>query len=468
MADIVCVRNCTLTGIVIAGATRNIGVIENTGDSAEWDEFTNSTNTQTMTVGDPVTACREWVGISSDLVTKQRFVFNDLFSGQQCKIRIYPAFVSSAYTYTANIQSGTGTINTGATYAGVLGHGPHSNWDIEFIATSSSVTIEVGNGAASGTAYMYFDAIDFDMADPVCQSVTTVKPYSMILRECFTTADSFVASPYPSGHTAINHRIANSVGTAWAYKIQDDVGDTDNASFNSNGNERFTAYTIALSPLALDYDEDTDGGFSVGGDVVETLTFFGVGGFAVGGAVDPVASYTMSVDGGVALGGTVTPIVSHVETVSGGFAIGGSVTATVEISVGGGFAFGGSVAPVMSYTITPDGGLVLGGAVNVVGPVPVGGGIKIGAARFANGYRYRQKITIPASDIKLKAFPVIINASVPDHRISGRGDFRFEDASGNELYRDFRSEFSDNCYKQVVRLDLGEEQEIYMYYGENE
>lgn len=144
----------------------SLGVLEKTGGSSDWNEFTSTADIATVVVGQgSESSVRQWIGFSTcpacgTTAKKQRFALSNLIKGEKYTIKIYAAYSSSATPVAARVVDGAGTIASGASTSFAVGSLNGSLWTITFVADSSTATIEVGNSASSGTHYVYLDAIE--------------------------------------------------------------------------------------------------------------------------------------------------------------------------------------------------------------------------------------------------------------------------------------------------------------------
>lgn len=152
-----------------------IGQLEASRSSADWDEFSSAAPVSTYVVGNPslppfVTAnlalVRSWLGNStcngcySGITKKQRLKFEGLVAGRQYTVTVYASYWSGGSPFTATVVYGQGTVTAGATSALGSGYGAAGTpWKIAFVPATEEVTLELGNGATSGDAYMMLDAI---------------------------------------------------------------------------------------------------------------------------------------------------------------------------------------------------------------------------------------------------------------------------------------------------------------------
>lgn len=104
---------------------------------------------------------RPWIGISpwggshDNKQTSQKLKLDRLRVGQKYQLTVFTNYSSSLAQYNARVVSGKATLENASQEFGTR----QERWDIDILAGSSSVTIELGNDNLSGTHYLYFDAI---------------------------------------------------------------------------------------------------------------------------------------------------------------------------------------------------------------------------------------------------------------------------------------------------------------------
>lgn len=155
------------------GLAARIGDVENFDSSAAWSEFSASASAPTHAVGSGnLSTIRGWIGHStcpdcgSGTTKTQAFSFDSLTSGQVYWLTVYPAQVTGSATYSATIASGAATIDSGSSYTpATTGYqDPTDRWAIKFTASSSSVTLVLGNAQTATDKYMYVNWYDFSPA----------------------------------------------------------------------------------------------------------------------------------------------------------------------------------------------------------------------------------------------------------------------------------------------------------------
>lgn len=147
------------------------------------------------------------------------------------------------------------------------------------------------------------------------------------------------------------------------------------------------AYSGANAHKAKDYDENSSETAQLKIWYSPAYSETGTGGILVGGEAEITQyfSFNETAEGGTEIGGTatVTQIYNYDETMSGGFLIGGE--------------FGVHTSTTYSDTMT--------------------GGVVLGSAPFANGYRYRKLITVPAGAVSanIGKYYLGVQADLPHH-----------------------------------------------------
>ncbi len=128
--------------------------------TSSWSSYTSSSNQPLYTFGSSALSnIRAWIGISG-ITTKQNFQLNNLIIGQTYNLNIYPAYVTDTTTaWLANVVSGQAQVTLGASWsspvAGLVS--TPVRWQVQFKASTTSVTFALGNSAANGTHYQYFN-----------------------------------------------------------------------------------------------------------------------------------------------------------------------------------------------------------------------------------------------------------------------------------------------------------------------
>jgi hypothetical protein len=171
-------NSCKLADKCVAPTTTSVsksvivGALEKVGGLADWDEFVSPAIIPTLYVGNATGAdVRPWIGFSSACTAncnrKQNIAFTNLVAGATQTFTIYPAHASSIISYNVKVISGTASISQGATFSFpqvATGGGYAANTTpitVKFVATTPTVTLQIGNDATSGNNYMYFDQFRF-------------------------------------------------------------------------------------------------------------------------------------------------------------------------------------------------------------------------------------------------------------------------------------------------------------------
>lgn len=249
-------------------------------------------------------------------------------------------------------------------------------------------------------------------------------------------------------------------------------------AFNEDGSE--PPSTPILTALVY-FEEDPTGGVVVGGwaawdgihggillggsaqpDIEQAVS----GGVVVGSNATVSGSQTISVSGGVVIGGVADVSESDDVEVSGGVVAGGVsvVTITFSPSISGGVVAGGLGDAGGSVTEIPTGGAVSGGvAVQTISfSPPASGGVEILQARYANGYKYRLLLTVPASKVDANLEGFIVGWSTDTLSTS---DILITDTSDNTKPSEVRE--LDDILTVFFRADLSSsvDNDFYVYWG---
>lgn len=156
-------------GITHINGRYTIGQYEPNGTNPiQWDEFTGTTepNMEFILGLNGYSNIKQWIGHStcsgcnSGITNKQSFIFANLIPETEYLFTIIPGYVSSSVLYTATILGGQ--ILQGENKSWSEGYKTNINsWDIVFTASSSNVTLTLGNSLTSGLNYLYFDVFYF-------------------------------------------------------------------------------------------------------------------------------------------------------------------------------------------------------------------------------------------------------------------------------------------------------------------
>ena len=192
-----------------------------------------------------------------------------------------------------------------------------------------------------------------------------------------------------------------------------------------------------ISPVTMIDFIDGSGGIVLNGTAIPVVSIPIEGGIVLGGSASLTLSDVIEPSGGVLVGGVALVSLAKTEEVAGGVVAGGVSVVVVGMGVSGGALVGGIADEAFEDIFVPHGGLLAGGLGQVQYDMiaPVSGGVVIGQATYANGFKYRLSITIPASKVSadLHGFVCGYTTDAID-----TADIQITDSEGTELASEVR------------------------------
>ncbi len=228
-----------------------------------------------------------------------------------------------------------------------------------------------------------------------------------------------------------------------------------------------------LGSPSLQMSEAGVGGVLAGGTAlqVHVMVETGDGGVVASGTVSLTSDYNPTLSGGVVISGQSGLYGLTNEQASGGVVAGGLGSPSLQMSeASSGGVVASGVAEFYRLLIgDTSGGVVAGGASNgllIFNPA-TSGGVVVGKPRFANGYQFRTRITVPSGTVgaNLSKFPLGVRFPV----VAGLtiSNIQATDGSGNPLPSTLIRNASDQLWA-YVRTDLASaaDTEVFIYYGD--
>lgn len=210
-----------------------IGDIEHTGTSTDWNEFLGdgSANPLHIVGSGLLTTVRSWIGHSAcpsctpGTSKYQSLQLNDLVVGKQYVVAVHPSYITGLPSYSTTITSGSATIYFGEqhTFRQTGYFVAPEAWRIEFVASSTSVTLRIGNGLTSGYNYLYLDyyiVAPKTLQTPAANPTTRIgynEPYTSAAWDEFTSTANTAIHIVGSGNMStvrqwIGHSACGSCG----------------------------------------------------------------------------------------------------------------------------------------------------------------------------------------------------------------------------------------------------------------